>query len=275
MTLSSLRHKFLVLSLLLVLIAATLGAGCTSLDTMIFPPAPTPTPEPTATPAPVPTVTEIITTIPEPTTDPNETIAAVSVAPTGVPVTMLASAAPELLTYKNDTYGFSIDYPPDWQVFEAPVETGQDLGVPRGYSNKVDVVEFYSPGVARCHHGDCVNVQAEMHVEVDPSPPTTALDDYYLKDVTALQRNYPLADTHNTMLRIANASAYRLDYTQNRDLINIHVERVYVEVGGKVFVFTFHAHAPYSGEEDQYAKYSGTVETMFKSFKPVITYKTL
>jgi hypothetical protein len=275
MALSPLRHKLLVLSLLLILTAATLGAGCTSPDSMIFPPAPTPSPGPTAAPTPIPTVTEIITTVPEPTPDPNETIASVSVAPTDVPVTMLASAAPELLTYKNDTSGFSIEYPSDWQVFEAPVETGQDLGVPRGYGNKVDIVEFYSPGVARCHHGDCVNVQAEVHVDIDQNPPTTALDEYYLKDVTAMQRNYPLANTHNTMLRIAGDSAYRLDYTQNRDLINIHVERVYVGIGGKVYVLTFHAHAPYSGEEDQYAKYSGTVETMFKSFKPVVTYKTL
>ena len=263
-------RKFLILSFSII-IAATLMAGCTSFDNTAA------TTVPPATPVPVtlttnPAVTESVT-IPLPTTAVPESTPPV---PENTTTVTPVSTPRVFLTYTNSTYGFSMDYPSDWQVLEAPVETGQDPGVPQGYSGKVDVVEFYSPGIIRCHRSECVNVQAEMHVEVDPAPPTSDLDEYYLHDIAAIQRNYPIdVSTHNSMFHIENLSAYEFDYQLKKDLINIHAERVYTGVTGKVFVFTFHAHAPYSGEEDQYAEYSGVADTMFKSFRPTTTLRTL
>ncbi len=271
------RHKILVLSLLLVLAATVLAAGCTDLDNEVHALLPNTSPDTNSTPEPIVIMVTDITPVlldpspalsESPTTLP-ETTVPVIVLPTG-------TLAPEFLTYSNTSYGFTIGYPSDWQVIESPVETGQDPGLPRGYREKIDVVEFYSPAIARCHHSECVNVQTELHVEVDPAPPTTDLDEYYVKDVSAMQHNYPIEiSAHNTMFHIADVNAYRLDYRQKRDLIDIHAERIYAGVAGKVFVFTFHAHAPYSGEDDQYEKYSGSAEKMLKSFKPMITYKTL
>jgi hypothetical protein len=115
-----------------------------------------------------------------------------------------------------------------------------------------------------------------MHVEVDSAPPTSKLEDYYTNDVAAIQKNYIIEiSSHSSMFQIGDLNAYPLYYTAKKDLININAERAYASVGGKVFVLTFHAHAPYSGEEDQYVKYSGTVQKMFKSFKPIKAYKTI
>ena len=272
MNLSILLRKSLILSLLLIVTVLTVMAGCTSAAGEVHT-GTTTTPGITVVKTTDPAVTDSFTP-PEPTTAVPDTPA--PVPETTTLATPAPAAIPEFLTFTNTSYGFSIDYPSDWQVIEAPVETGLDPGVPRGYSATVDVVEFYSPGITRCHRGECVTVQAELHVNVDPAPPTPNLDEYYLKDISALQRNYHVdVSTHNSMIHLPNLTAYELDYRMTKDLVNIHAIRVYTGVAGKVFVFTFHAHSPYSGEEDQYAKYSGTAETMFKSFRSATTYRTL
>ena len=287
---SSLNPKLLVFFLLIVLAALMAAAGCIGSGSSAAQALPVPTTLPvttihvTTTPATLdPVVTETVVATTEQTPDPNATQTNPTVLPNAttdvtqnITAVSVTAASPVFLTYSNTSYGFSMDYPADWQVIERPVETGQDVGVPRGYHDKVDVVEFYSPGIDRCHDGECVNIQAELHVEVDTAPPTAKLDDYYTNDVAAIQKNYVVEiSSHTSMFKVGDLSAYPLDYTAKKDLINIQAERAYVGVGGKVFVFTFHAHAPYSGEEDQYAKYSGTVYKMFKSFKPMKTYKTI
>jgi hypothetical protein len=285
MSLSSLNRKFLVFFLLIVLAAMIAAAGCTGSGSPAAQPSPVPTTLPVTT-IPVtsdPVVTETVVATTEQTPDPNATQTTPTITLNATPIVTpnataasVPAAATAFLKYSNTSYGFTMDYPADWQVIERPVETGQDVGVPRGYHDKVDVVEFYSPGIDRCHDGECVNVQAEVHVEVDTAPPTAKLDDYYTNDVAAIQKNYVIEiSSHTSMFKVGDLSAYPLDYTAKKDLINIQAERAYVGVGGKVFVFTFHAHAPYSGEEDQYAKYSGTVYKMFKTFKPMKIYKTI
>ena len=180
------------------------------------------------------------------------------------------------LTYSNSTYGFSIDYPSDWTVNDAPVQNYSDPAEPPGFEPKIDVVEFYSPSITRCTHGDCVLVQAEMHVEVDPTPSTTDLSDYYVKDVAAISQGLSIDITgHNALYKLSGQNAYRLDYRTGSDTSTINVQRAYTIIGGKAYVITFHAHAPYSGEVDQFQEYYNAAQDMFKSFKSSSTVRVL
>ena len=180
------------------------------------------------------------------------------------------------LTYSNSSYGFSIDYPSDWTVNEAPGGSSSDPASPPGFEPKIDVVEFYSPSVTRCSHGDCVLVQSEMHVEVDPTPSTTVLSDYYIKDVAAISQDLSIDITgHNAVFRLSGQNAYRLDYRIGSDTSAINVQRAYTIIGGKAYVITFHAHAPYAGEVNQFEEYYNSAQEMFRSFKTSSSIKVL
>ena len=261
-----------ILILIIALSAVVLAAACTQPQGPV-PVAATPSPAPgmptpaavVETPAPTDTVTPSGTTvIPNP-----QPVPTVNVSPE---VTTPIS----YLTYTNSSYGFSIDYPSDWEVVPSPAENGQDPGVPRGFSSKTDVVEFYSPAISRCTHGECVDVRAEMHVEVDLSPPEKDLDQYYIKDVAVITKNYPLEITaHNSMIRISDHNAFTLDYHAKIDLIDIRAERVYSMIGGKAYVLTYHAHTPYSGEPDLFEKYSNVEPDMLRSFHVTVANKAL
>jgi hypothetical protein len=111
-------------------------------------PAPSPTPTPssaTAQPAPTPETAITITPIPTETTTPVE------------PTPEVADEYEGWLTYTNDVYGYEFRYPPEAEVWEAPLElfslpreeyeagvTFQD--VYQRYTGKVCINVRYGPG---------------------------------------------------------------------------------------------------------------------------------
>lgn len=274
--------KIMVCLVFAFLAALIISAGCTDLINSVNPFAEQSPATPVATTAVTLSApaTAVVTETPvapgvNTTTGPaatSETTPAAGVTPSP----QATAGARTYLTYTNTSYGFSIDYPSDWTVQEAPVETGQDPGVPAGYTSKTDVVEFYSPAVSRCYQGTCVDVRAEMHVQVDPSPPDTDLDQYYIHDVAAISQNYPIDITgHDAGFKLSGQNAYELDYHVQDDPIDIRVERAYTIAAGKAFVLTYHVHAPHSGEVDQGVIYSNVVVEMFRSFRVISANKTL
>ena len=268
------------LLLIALLSVILISAGCTELADSINPFADQATPVPT-TEQPVVTVTKpampaVTQQLPPANGTEEPAVTAETTAPVAETQTTAPSASHTYLTYTNASYGFSINYPSDWQVEEGPVETGQDPGVPAGYSYVTDVVEFYSPAIARCNHGSCVDVRAELHIQVDSAPPTTDLDQYYIHDVAAISQNYPIDITgHAAVFKLSGQNAYVLDYKLTEDPIDIKVKRAYTIAGGKAFILTYHVHTPYSGEVDQGVIYSNVIETMFRSFQIASPNKTL
>jgi hypothetical protein len=252
----------MMVTLIAILCAMVLTAACTQQSGSAQNAAPaqsTPVLTP-ATPA-VPATTEIQTTVPA-----NTATVAVGTSPgQAVPSPQPATS---YLTYTNPAYSFSINYPSDWQMNDAPVANPSDPASPPGFESKIDVVEFYSPGITRCTESGCVNVRSEMHVEVDPTPSTKKLDQYYNKDVAWIATNYPIEVTAPyARVELSGQLGDRLGYDLTTDTADIKVLRAYTIINNTAFVLIFHAHKPYTGEVDQYQEYFNTAEDMFNSFQ--------
>jgi hypothetical protein len=204
----------------------------------------------------------------------SKTSTSVSTAPT----TLITTAAPPVLTaspvptpatsfnqYSNSKYGFSIDYPSDWQKNEI------DKPEPEISLHRYSVVEFYSPSFVRCNSEgkDCVNVRSEVKIEVDTDPVSTELETFFVKDVARITSGGNVEITmRNAMFKLSGAKAYRLDYNFRSDPEDIKVLSAYTILNGKGYIITFHAHAPVRSEKiNQYMQYYNDVMHMFESFK--------
>lgn len=280
--------KCLVFVLVAIFFAVIIATGCiepTSPDQNTTGGSPTVTAPAGIVTAPAGTINPTETTPaagPENATEVPGTLSALPENTTSIPAATSpvppgnSTPAVTYLTYSNASYGFSIDYPSDWTVNDAPVANPSDPASPPGFEPKIDVVEFYSPAITRCNNGDCVLVRSEVHVEVDPSPSTTVLSDYYVKDVAAISQGEEVDITgHNAMFKLSGQNAYRLDFKTGYDISEINIQRAYTIIGGKAYVITFHAHAPYSGEVDQFEEYYNTAQDMFKSFQTTASLKVL
>jgi len=189
-----------------------------------------------------------------------------------------ATAVPTIITsfnqYSNSRYGFSIDYPDDWQKNEL---NKLETEIPW---TRYDVVEFYSPSFVRCNteRTDCVNVRSEVKIEVDPNPVSTELDTFFVKDVARITTgNYVEITRRDSLFKLSGDKAYRLDYNLRSDKEDIKVLSAYTIQNGKGYIITFHAHAPVRNERiNQFEQYYNDVMTMFGSFKANAgNYKTI
>jgi hypothetical protein len=244
---------------ILVLVAALITAGCTSLpasDNSVSAATPTPTSVIPATSSaaisetliPVITVTSEVTPVPTTGTSFNQ--------------------------YSNSKYGFSIDYPSDWQK--------NDLGTqePDISLTRYDVVEFYSPSILRCNteKNDCVNVRAEVKVEVDTNPAYKDLDTFFIKDVARITSEGGVEITkRDAMFKLMGDKAYRLDYLSKLSTGNVNVLSAYTIKDGKAYIITYHAHSPARDEKiNQFEQYYNDVMSMFSSFNANVgNYKTI
>jgi len=164
------QKHFGVAILAVILIAFLLASACT--------PATTPTP----TPTPTPPVVE-----PEPTP-----------TPTPIPTPVL-----ETLTYTNSEYGFSVEYPKDWDLEEGLWGA---------------IVVFGGPLV----RGGEFMVNANIVVEELPEWPKTTLEEYVRlgkMHLTKGMENYQGVEERDC--RIAGLSAKELTYTCDADGIRI------------------------------------------------------
>ncbi|HZV46697.1 MAG TPA: PsbP-related protein [Thermodesulfovibrionales bacterium] len=208
---------------------------------------------------------------------PPKDISPSSAAPTTVTVSK-ATTVPTLTTsfnqYSNPKYGFSIDYPNDWQKNEL------NKLEPEIPWTRYDVVEFYSPSFLRCNTDktDCVNVRAEVKIEVDTNPVSTELDTFFVKDVARITTGNPVEITkRDSMFKLSGDKAYRLDYNLRSEKEDIKVLSAYTIQNGNGYIITYHAHAPERNERiNQFEQYYNDVMTMFSSFKANAgNYKTI
>ena len=194
------------------------------------------------------------------------------------PTTLVTTAAPPVITaspvpahatsfnrYSNSKYGFSIDYPGDWQKNEF------DEPEPEISLHRYTVVEFYSPSFVRCNSegNDCVNVRSEMKIEVDTDPVSTELETFFVKDVARITSGGNVEITgRDAMFKLSGAKAYRLDYNFRSDTEDINVVSAYTILNDKAYIVTFHAHAPVRSEKiNQFVQYYNDFTHMFNSFK--------
>ena len=176
--------------------------------------------------------------------------------------------------YSNSVYGFSIDYPSDWQKNEL------DEPEPEISLHRYTVVEFYSPSFVRCNAEgkDCVNVRSDVEIEVDTDPVSTELETFFVKDVARITNGGNVEITmRNAMFKLSGAKAYRLDYNFRSDTEDIHVMSAYTILDDKAYIVTFHASVPVRSEKiNQFEQYYNDVIHMFDSFKTTpVTNKTI
>jgi len=233
---------FISVMILICIVSSLVVAGCVSSS------APAPTPAAT-TQAPVPTSIET-------TAVPVTTIPTVNVTGT--------TAATVFKTYTSSKYGFSIDYPGNWDVNE--VDTLEsDISLTRH-----DAVEFYSPTFLRCNtdKSECVNVRAMVKVETDTNPSSTDLDTFFVKDVARITSSNSIEITkRDAMFKLMGDKAYRLDYKQDTTTGSINALSAYTIKNDKAYVITYSAHAPERLEQNnQFEQYYNDVMTMFGSF---------
>ena len=190
----------------------------------------------------------------------------VDTAPTTIvtpPETTDSSLASPFNQYSNYEYGFSIDYPGDWQPNELNAQNPY-------YPERYDIVEFYSPIFIRCNTdmSDCVKVRSEVKVEVDTTP-GVELDTFFINDVVHITTEDLVEITRrDATFKISGDVAYRLDYVTKSDTGDIKTIRIYTTQNDKIYIITFHAHSPVRTENiDQYQLYYNDVMTMFASFK--------
>lgn len=224
--------------ILTCIIIALLAAGCVQPGTF----SKTPSPVSTTPPAPV-------TTAPPPV---------VTVSPVPAPATSFNQ-------YSNSRYGFSIDYPGDWQKNEL------DEPEPEISLNRSTVVEFYSPSFVRCNSEgkDCVNVRSEMKIEVDTDPVPADLETFFVKEVARITSGGNVEiTTRAALFRLSGAKAYQLDYNFRSDTEDIKVRSAYTILNDKAYIITFHAHSPVRSEKiNQFEQYYNDVVHMFDSFR--------
>ena len=172
-------------------------------------------------------------------------------------------ATPVFNQYTNYDYGFSIDYPSDWQPSELNTQNPY-------YLERYDLVEFYSPLFVRCNtdKSDCVRVRSEVKIEVDTTP-GAELDTFFVNDVVRITTGDLVEITkRDSTFKLSGDVAYRLDYVTKGDTGDIKTIRVYTIQDDNIYIITFHAHSPVRTETtDQYELYYDDAMTMFNSFK--------
>lgn len=207
------------------------------------------TPAPTAVPATnAPAFDTIPATMPPVT---QETI---------VPTT---PSGPSYNSYSNSMFGFSIDYPSDWTVNELNSLQANSL-------TKYDVVQFVSPSMERCDtdRSVCEDVSAIMTVEVESSPGTNEVADYYVAETTRLLRDNGVEITkRDATYKLSGAKAYRFDYEDEVDKKDWKLISAYTIIDKKAYVLTYSAYTPRRGETDMFEKYYNEGDHMFTSFR--------
>jgi hypothetical protein len=202
------------------------------------------------------------------------TVTAASTTVDTLKTTPVPTLTPSFNHYSNSRFGFSIDYPGDWEKNELN-EPEPEISLTR-----YKVVEFYSPSFVRCdtEKNKCVNVRSEVTIEVDTNPVSTELDTFFVKEVARVstERNVEITK-RNAMFKLSDNRAYRFDYNSQSDIEDINVLSALTIINGTGYIITFHAHVPERNEKiNQFEQYYNDIITMFSSFKATTgNYKTI
>lgn len=204
---------------------------------------------------------------------PAPTAAETPVQTTAAATTIAAAATTEgtqFLKYTNPSHGFSIDYPSDWEVTE--ITSDPDLSDP-GFR----IVEFYSPSILRCNtDSQCVYVRARVTIDVDETPFTDELEEYYVKDVARITTASGVEITRKqAKIELSKTKAYSFDYIGTDEYGGIKVMRAYTLIGDNGYIVTYTAHSPKNEEVDMFDQYYNDVQHMMDSFSATGTIKTI
>lgn len=204
-----------------------------------------------------------------PTQVPSQVQAPVSTTAVPTPVTTVPTPTPSLQqvqpatkTYTSSRFGFSMDYPSNWEVNEKNTLETPSL-------TRYNVVEFYSPSINRCDSDQigCAIVKTTMMVEIETQPNTKEIADYFVPEVARITRETGVQITKtNAIFELSGVKAYRLDYSAQYNKNDIKLLSAYTLINDKVYIVTYRAYAPVRLEEDQFEKYYNTAMDMFKSF---------
>jgi hypothetical protein len=207
------------------------------------------------------------------TATPAPTAAETPVQTTAAATTVAAAATTEgtlFLKYTSPSHGFSIDYPSDWEVAE--ITSDPDLDDP-GFR----VVEFYSPSILRCNtDSQCVYVRAKVSIDVDETPFTDELEEYYVKDVARITTASGVEITRKqAKIVLSKAKAYSFDYIGTDEYGGIKVLRAYTLIGDNGYIITYTAHSPKNKEADMFTQYYNDVQHMMDSFAATGSIRTI
>jgi hypothetical protein len=199
-----------------------------------------------------------------PVTFPSETITTIS-------TTVPAETPSPYNTYTSSRFGFSMNYPRDWEVNER-----NQLKTPS--LTRYNVVEFYSPSIDRCDtdRANCVKVRAVVTAEVETAPGTKELADYFVPETARiLSENGAQITKRDAMYKLSGVKAYRLDYENEINSYDQNLISAYTLINNNAYILTYRAYAPIRGETDLFKEYYNNADDMFTSFNAHGAIKTL
>lgn len=179
-----------------------------------------------------------------------------------IPTTAPQTTQSAMKTYTSPRFGFSIDYPEGWEVDEKNLLETPSL-------TRYNVIEFHSPSINRCDTDktSCAMVRSTVMVEVETSPGTKELADYYVPQVAKITSQGGVEITKkDSGYKLSGVKAYRLDYSSRIDNNDINVLSAYTLISNNAYIITYRAYAPTRLEENQFELYYNTVMEMYKSF---------
>jgi hypothetical protein len=145
-------------------------------------------------------------------------------------------------SYSDSKYGFTIQYPKDWE---------------RQVGALGSAVLILSP-----REGDSDNFRENVSVLVQMVPDKMTLDQYTelsLDQASKLITGFDLLDQGSTQL--AGRPARRIHYRGEQGAFRLEWEQVWTVLGGQAFILT------YTADRDRYGTYLRTAEAMFASFR--------
>ncbi len=181
------------------------------------------------------------------------------------------SNATRYLNYANASYTFSIDYPANWTMAEMTPALLRTVNATRLRSETgIRVVEFYSPSITRCddsNAGSCVLIRTKVSVDVTGLPPNMTFDEYFVNRTLAMTLDNSIGMRRSSpVMTLNNTKAYSLEYNAGYGLDQVYVTKIFGLFGDQVYIITYRANFPKTGEENQFEKYYNDFQHMVKSF---------
>jgi hypothetical protein len=171
------------------------------------------------------------------------------------------------MTYKNDPFRFSLEYPPDWVVTRS------------AGSQSRPAVTFTAPGEEeRCSDEttECYKYIAVLSVDIDTNPYTVVLEDYFNQYVSDLQHNYGITATSKSApTTLSGSKAYSIEYysRDGRGNPTKNYLQYFVILDKKVYILTYSG--TYSTGETVYSRNKQPAQEMVNSFTVDREYKVV
>jgi eukaryotic-like serine/threonine-protein kinase len=150
----------------------------------------------------------------------------------------------EFASYSDSKYGFTLQYPKDWEKQVGAMGSAVVILSPR--------------------EGDSDKFRENVNVLVQTLPDKMTLDQYSklsLDQAPKLITGFDLLDQGPTQL--AGRPARRVHYRGEQGSFRLEWEQVWTVLGGQAFILT------YTAERDRYEMYLRTAEATFASFRLV------